>query len=240
MKKQFTLIELLVVIAIIAILAGMLLPSLNKARDKAKDIKCANNLKQLGTYMMMYVDNNNDYVPAFSHNYGSLTGKWQDVLYALYAPGQPLVDYAYCQKFSASSYQPRGPFACPSSADSYNPTVSTRHYAINYVATASLKGGFASNGAGAEPRVKYGNIKYPSRRAGIMDIDFWAAWPNPIVNGQASLISGDGKLRHLNRTGVNVLFADWHVEATPYRTIPVNWYSVSAHEGYFWAAADGK
>ena len=86
----FTLIELLIVIAIIAILASMLLPALNQAREKARATQCINSLKQCSTAITFYADTYQDYVPSASttswgswaHSYlvesGILPGKYAD------------------------------------------------------------------------------------------------------------------------------------------------------------------
>lgn len=68
-KEKFTLIELLIVIVIIAILAGMLLPVLGKARERARTSTCINNLKNLGTIIVMYADAYDGYGPTITGKY---------------------------------------------------------------------------------------------------------------------------------------------------------------------------
>ena len=80
-RNSFTLIELLVVIAIIAILAGMLLPALSKARARAQAASCISNLRQMGTAFNMYLVDTKDYMPTGRPDVPTDAAAWYNGIY---------------------------------------------------------------------------------------------------------------------------------------------------------------
>lgn len=189
-RKNFTLIELLVVIAVIATLAGMLLPALNKARGKAKQIACANQLKTLGLAFVMYRDSYNDYIP---HGQGGSLSNWANVLARdFFRKGNPASpkawDWAYVEKG----------YTCPS-------YVGAKGW-LNYGSNPRISESFSNI-------KKHGQVRHPSSALNLADVgasrtltgtysdpDFYI---NPVTSG------GHNGYRH--NKGVNVLYFDAHV-----------------------------
>ena len=230
MRLRFTLIELLVVIAIIAILAAMLLPALNQARSKSRDIKCASNLKQLGTCMFLYLDGNRGIFPAVNNNYGTKYVKWIDLLFCI-ETGASVSDNCSSVQISGpgQTRRMRGLFACPSGDSAWDVMQFSRGYGFNF----SLSSPFWSGA----PIRSLRKIRRPSGRAMLLDIDRVGSWPDPAAKSRGDLnnISGTG-YRHQGRSGANVCFADGHVEARRSPEIPET--IDDADNGYFWGSSD--
>ena len=123
-RKSFTLIEMLTVIAIIAILAGLLLPVLGRAKESGKSTTCMNNLKQLGSMVMIYANNNKGFFPVNSFDDNAFPDGY---LYHLNQVNKGLVnpDLPFPKCLSNVTYCPSGPE--PSANNEYYGIVDYSH-----------------------------------------------------------------------------------------------------------------
>ena len=166
MKKGFTLIELLVVIAIIAILAGMLLPALNSARQRARTSACQANLKQYVFFALLYADDYNDYVLPHSLSYAGFEAKKSDSYadgHHRLAPYQIFRDIGYAEKWTASTS--KSIFICPASkigTSVWHNLYNGRVYGIPLGLTFATKKDLQS---GVKSIAKLQKVKNPSKQA---------------------------------------------------------------------------
>jgi prepilin-type N-terminal cleavage/methylation domain-containing protein/prepilin-type processing-associated H-X9-DG protein len=203
-RGGFTLIELLVVIAILAILAALLLPALKNARESAKSARCISNLRQIGVMVLIYVDQEEGWLPK-----------------ARMIP--PIYSGAYHEQFQnagiltrlASYRNPNSVLTCPASTYRHEILDYSNYTWPTYLgndAEIVVPGGF--------PRVRYASITRPSSILCLTDGPFrneeagwtrmwysqnWTHWPSfHVGTHQKPLAHG---------RGINVLFADGHASS---------------------------
>jgi prepilin-type N-terminal cleavage/methylation domain-containing protein/prepilin-type processing-associated H-X9-DG protein len=244
-KNAFTLVELLVVIGIISVLISMLLPALNKAREAAKKIACASNMRQIGQAMRMYGNDNNSWMTPGWANYtstptlgrytipahvlGNYTDGRSNVSLLLPAPWKDTYSASYSVPGTQSYLPNANVFFCPSDDwhNSNRPTIASGSYG-NFLAFATQP-----------PSAAHAYMSYyyffflPAR------IDTWASaslfaprYRFGTRDGkhpdQQTMIMTDegwpGPGAYVNhKDGANALYMDGHVKFVPYPSNPATY-----------------
>ena len=236
-KAGFTLIELLVVVAIIAILAAMLLPALSKARERARQVVCVSNLKQIAQGALMYVNDYQEYFPPEAttlgvYNAAWLTDRWPWTIL--------LVPYIYNKALTIDTAASLGTlyegsnvintvFSCPS----YLSGLRTSQYfyqgayAINGVGNWGVELGTGPNAPGVACQ-KLSRVRYPSRTFVFADyVDGWNwigrfdSWiPSTEPYGPDIFWLNTVNVHNISGGIVNFAFCDGHAESITYNNIP--------------------
>ena len=210
MKSAFTLIELLVVIAIIAILAAMLMPALQQARERGKSASCMNNLKQISVGFTFYSDSFDGWYMPYDDATGAYTRYWQNKV-AQYGLGSgKITSFVDLAKYPAC-------YACPSA----RPPI--YGWSDGARATDKLSYGFSFYSVGASLSrysftCKPSNIKQPSKLVLLADIECrvfdgnnFICYPPDVRGMSSAAYSTNWGVADWHNGGANVLWLSGNV-----------------------------
>lgn len=201
------MIELLVVIAIIAILAGMLLPALNRARATARKASCLNNLKQLALGVSMYGGDNDDRFPVTLWNWGAdpAVGDTQWWIPCI----NPYIGGADAQEVADDNTKASKSLVCPEGEAVGRGSEEVTNYGYSRIAGGISNPGYAKNKT-------FGRCTNPTRAVILLDVDsankksvgdFWAYFEHK------NAYMDDGFLDFRHSESFNRAFVDGHADS---------------------------
>jgi prepilin-type N-terminal cleavage/methylation domain-containing protein/prepilin-type processing-associated H-X9-DG protein len=229
----FTLVELLVVIGIIAVLVSILLPALNRAREAAKAVVCASNLKQLGAALAMYVNDNKDRTPRFL--YDSQTGPPPEPGYSRWEWSNAIQKYVankmkfvFTQNAGLIEEQKYTVYFCPSAKANRGRFVNWSTLPVSYMPDSYVMYHNYWTMSQKDFHISYSSIKFKSRQLALGETWLGTSVHWDLIEGwepNSAIWVGEYRLKGLpvgSRGCIlpwhgggkisNMLMADWHVE----------------------------